>query len=212
MDSAANPPQARVGIDIRPAAYTSLGQLIVALNDPNAGIVYGAQDLPGVILVESEPTDEEPKPSLRIERRKTGIIYEKLGDIFGLVRLGLKRKSRSGASSKAIGADTKSSALNCSADLVEALGKTADPYISGLINDILDSGLSEDLIHCLHSIAVCVPAQQVSSGWRSLAACVKIIRTNSDTLVETPLGCYRRSPAARGISVLGWYPGGSCHL
>jgi hypothetical protein len=164
MDSAANPPQPRVGIDIRPAAYTSLGQLIVALNDPSKGVVYGAQDSPGLILVESEPTDEVPKPSLRIERRKKGIIYEKLGEIFGLVQLGLKRKSRSGASSKAIGADTKSSALNCGADLVEALGETAVPYISGLINDILDSGLSEDLIHCLHSIAVCVPAQSVSSG------------------------------------------------
>jgi FKBP12-rapamycin complex-associated protein len=43
---------------------------------------------------------------------------------------------------------------------VEALGTVADPYTSDLINDMFGSGLSEDLLHCLHSVAVHVPSQQ----------------------------------------------------
>lgn len=158
MKSASSPTQPRVGLDFRPSAYTALGQFILAMKDPETGTVIGAEALP-TMKIRKNLNRKDSEPIHTIEVGKTGIIYDKLAGVFGLVRLGLRRP-RPGSSTRGISTDTRNAALNCGADLVEALGPTADPYILALINDIFESGLSEDLIHCLHAIAVSVPSQQ----------------------------------------------------
>ena len=159
LKCASSPTPPRVGIDLRPSAFTAIGQLVLAMSDSSTGRVIGGDAQPMVKILQNPEKDFSPI----IEVLDTGIIYDKLPEIFALVRRGLDR-SRPNPSSRGANADTRSAALNCGADLVEALGTVADPYIPDLINDMFGSGLSEDLIHCLHAVAVNVPSQQVSSA------------------------------------------------
>jgi hypothetical protein len=46
----------------------------------------------------------------------------------------------------------------------------AEPFLPGLINDMFGSGLSEELIHCLHSISAPMPSQQAEIEDRTLQA------------------------------------------
>lgn len=155
LKSASTPTPPRVGIDLRPTAFTATGQLVLAMSNSATGTVIGGDALPTIKILENPNEDLSPI----IQVSKTGIIYDKLQEIFSLVGRGLQR-SRPNPSSRGVNADTRSAALNCGADLVEALGSVADPYIPDLINDMFASGLCADLIHCLHAVAVCVPSQQ----------------------------------------------------
>lgn len=155
LKSASSPTPPRVGIDLRLTAFTAIGQLVLAMSDSATGTVIGGDALPTIKILENPNEDFSPI----IQVSKTGIIYDKLQEIFALVQRGLAR-SRPYPSSRGVNADTRSAALNCGADLVEALGSVADPYIPDLINDMFASGLSADLIVCLHAVAVCVPSQQ----------------------------------------------------
>jgi len=158
MDSASTHTSSRVGIDLRPSAYTAIGQLIYNMIDLSTGDVIGGSNLP-TIKITQDPSGE-PGAGQIVELRKTGIIYEKLGEIFALVRQGLlPSTSRS---------STLSPALHCAAHLVEALGDLALPYVPDLIDEMFRSGLSTDLIRCLHSIAQCVPSQQTEIEERML--------------------------------------------
>jgi len=157
LKCASTPTPSRVGIDLRPTAFTSIGQLVLAMSNSATGKVIGGDAQPMIKIIQNP--DKEFSPIIEVS--DTGIIYDKLPEIFALVRRGLDR-SRPSTSSRGATADTRSAALNCGADLVEALGTIADPYTSDLINDMFGSGLSEDLIHCLHAVAVYVPSQQVS--------------------------------------------------
>lgn len=160
IQSASNPASPRVGVDIRPAAFTAIGQLILAMSDSTTGGVIGGADMPTVRILRNPDTGDSA-PSHIVQHSETGIIYDKLDEIFAIGRSGLKR-SRPTASSRGASASTRRTALYCCADLVEGLGDMAYPYIDDVLDDMFGSGLSEDLIHCLRLISVCVPSKQVS--------------------------------------------------
>lgn len=157
LKSTATPAPVRVGVAIQPPAYSALGQLIAAMNDPATGRLIGASPSPTVKILNSNSTDPN-SASVIIETSKTGVIYEKLTEIFSLVRKGLRPSGSSGGGGSAT--DTRTPALFCAADLVEALGTMAEPFLPDLINDMFGSGLTEDLIDCLHSISASMPSQQ----------------------------------------------------
>jgi len=92
---------------------------------------------------------------------KPGDIATNLDGMFSLVRSGLARARLSASTRNNLVSfsDTQSQALHCGADIIEALGVHALPYIDTLLNDMFAAGLSEDLIRCLHSIAACVPSK-----------------------------------------------------
>ena len=163
LRSASNPTPSRVGVDIQPRAFAALGQLILAMNDPDTGRLIGGSPSPTVKILNSNSTDPN-SASVIIETSKTGVIYEKLNEIFALVRIGLRRASSSGDG----GSDTRTPALYCASDLVEALETMAEPFLPGLINDMFGSGLSEELIDCLHSISASMPSQQAEIEDRML--------------------------------------------
>jgi serine/threonine-protein kinase mTOR len=144
MHSAATPPGPRVGIDLRPSAFTALGQLMLAMKED--GHVIGGSHLPTIHIRQDENGQI-------VELSKTGIIYRMLPDIFALMHKGLRPPSVRETS-------TVCPALHCAASLVEALGDLALPYIPSLIDEMFQAGLSNDLIQCLQSISACVPAQQ----------------------------------------------------
>ena len=151
IHSASNPTPPRVGVDIRPSAFCAIGHLILAMNSEKE--LIGGSPSPTVTIM-NQP-DVLNKSNLLIQVSKTGIIYKKCGELFELVK-GALRPGKLGTSSS----DIRRTALHCAADLVEALGPLADPYLKELINDMFTSGLSDDLISCLQAIATSVPSQQ----------------------------------------------------
>ncbi|EEC46831.1 predicted protein [Phaeodactylum tricornutum CCAP 1055/1] len=76
----------------------------------------------------------------------------RLEEIFAVVRKGLHAPT----SRSSVG-HTLCPALHCASSLVEALKDLALPYLDGVIDDMFQSGLSIDLIQCLHSIAQSIP-------------------------------------------------------
>lgn len=154
LESASNETSPRVGVDLRPPAFVSLGLLVSAMSDIETGEILGGEALP-TIRIRDDP--EHLGEALLVELSETGVVHEKLDRIFGLVSQGLK--SRSINLHKKV-SDIHSAAFHCAADLVEALGDLALPYIPNLIDDIIRVGLSDDLIQCLHAISECVPEQQ----------------------------------------------------
>lgn len=148
-----NLPQ-RVGLDIRPSAYKSIGLLVLALVDPVTGDVMGGVNTPTVKITDDP---EHPGEQHIVELCERGTIHRKLDEIFGLVSKGLNYRS---PSSSRKSTSIHIAAFHCAADLINALGNIAQPYISGLIDDMFGVGLSNDLIQCLHAIAKCVPEQQ----------------------------------------------------
>lgn len=153
MQSAATPPGPRIGVDLRPAAFASLGRLILAMTDESTGLVIGGSSLPTIKI------SDDPSAIGRghiVELSNSGIIFRKLPEIFSLVRKGLQVVSAVKNSEMS----SVKPALHCAASLVEALGDLALPYVSELINDMFRAGLSNDLILCLQSMAECVPVQQ----------------------------------------------------
>jgi hypothetical protein len=122
--------------------------------DRTTGDVLGGASLPTVKIM-----DDPERPGERhiVELSETGIIYQKLDVIFELVSSGLNYRSPSTLKTTS---EMHIAAFHCAADLVEALGDIALPYITRLINDMFRAGLSNDLIQCLHAIAECVPEQQ----------------------------------------------------
>jgi Domain of unknown function (DUF3385) len=153
IHSASTPPAPRVGVDLRPSAFTALGQLILAMTDDTSGQVIGGSNLPTLKIT------DDPSGSGKgyiVELCQSGIIYTMLSDMFSLVCQGLRLPS----SNKNSEASTVKPALHCAASLVEALGDLALPYIPNLIDVMFEAGLSNDLIWCLQSISMCVPARQ----------------------------------------------------
>jgi serine/threonine-protein kinase mTOR len=155
VKSASNPLPSRVGVDIRPPAFTALGQLICSMNDPISGRLIGGSPSPTVKILNSTSTDPN-SASVIIETSKTGVIFEKLGQMFGLVRSGLRLFS----SGRDGDADVRTAALYTAADLVAALKGMAEPYLQELIDDMFRSGLSKQLIDCLQSISLSMPSLQ----------------------------------------------------
>lgn len=98
LKSASNPTPSRVGIDIRPPAFSALGQLIRAMNDPNTGRLIGGSPSPTVNILNNSIATPSAT-SVIIDTSETGIIYEKLGEMFALVKSGL-RGARPGSVSR----------------------------------------------------------------------------------------------------------------
>jgi hypothetical protein len=154
LASAAAAPPPRVGIDLRPPAYHSLGLLVLAMVDSVTGDVLGGARLPTVKIMDDPARSGEQHI---VQLCETGVIFQNLNEIFELVSKGLKYRSTTSSRQSTI---MHVSAFHCAVDLVEALGDTARPYIDGLIDDMFGAGLSNDLIQCLHAIAECVPERK----------------------------------------------------
>lgn len=190
IESASTPTAPRVGVDVRPSAYQSIGQLILAMMDDETGQVIGSLNAP-TIKISSDPNG--PVSGSIVELKAQGIVYEKLGDIFNLVKAGLKTSHDGpiGSPTSKVSDTTKTSlspVLHCAANLVAALGDLAKPYVSDLIDDMFRAGLSNDLIHCLQSIAQCVPDQQEVIEDRMLqevSICLAGLRDVYDPLSST---------------------------
>ena len=217
LKSAATPTSSRVGIDLRPSAFSSIGLLVLAMADLTTGDVIGGASLPTVKILDDP---ERPGGHLLVELSKVGIIYEKLDRIFGLVCKGLNFSS---SSTRKTASEMHISVFHCAADLVEALGDLALPYITDLISDMFRAGLSNDLIQCLHVIAGCLPDQRSTIEDRLLqevSVCLAGVqsardicdplgpsRVFSSALARPPSGdddmesSIRAGPSTRGVSI-----------
>jgi FKBP12-rapamycin complex-associated protein len=180
IESASTAIAPRVSVDVRPTAFTAIGQLALAMTDEDTGHLIGGSLLPTLKISE----DLEQPGRKVVELSQSGITHEKLGDIFGLVRSGLNPipTSRSGNA-----ASTVTAALYCASHLVEALGDSAIPYLEDLIDKMFQAGLSNDLIQCLHTIAQCIPAQQNEIEDRMLQE-VSLRLAGSRDLYDSSLG------------------------
>ena len=138
IQTASNPPTAKRVIDLRPSAYVALGQLSLAITEPD--------DL-------SAPTVSETRCCLYSD----SALCQRLDEIFSLVRMGLASNS-----SKSFGeVNVTRAALNCGASVVKALGDRSFPYVEDLLDGMYKSGLSDDLIDSLRSVATIIPSKQV---------------------------------------------------
>lgn len=139
MECCSKPPSTRAGADLRPTAYFALGQLVLAVcngNVPESTLQFDNKK------IKSKGSNE---PEVIKYHMKRGDIYANLDKMFRLVQDGLIL--------------VQSEALHCGADLVQALGAHAEPFVASLLNGMFQSGLCEDLICCLHSIAHFVPSE-----------------------------------------------------
>ena len=155
MSAAKTPPPPRSGIDLRPTAYFALGQLALAVCDHESGVHYVPKSTIQFNL--KEPVDvnnnkrtpakaKHDKPRTVSYQMKAGDIYSNIKEMFTLIREGL--------------GTVRTEALHCGADVIEALGEeTVKPYIDGILNNMFHSGLSDDLISCLRSIAGSLPSK-----------------------------------------------------
>ena len=174
--SARNSPPPRTSIDVRPSVFLAIGQLSLAMKDESSIGMIPMSLTSEVSLSKKCPSDTDfsynsdnlengdhsPFQSLsqQILQSKRG-IYARLNEIFELVQLGLRSKmSTIGVNIKDV--DCVSEALHCGADLVEALGETAEKYVVDLVDGMFESGLSEDLIRSLSCIVSRLPSIQVS--------------------------------------------------
>jgi len=151
MDCASTDLTTRTGVDLRPTAYFSLGQLVLA-------VTAGYENLNGTDLIpisslqideddnlDNDSSMERESPKIIKYHMKKGDIHANLDKMFRLVREGL--------------GVIQSESLHCGADLVQALGTHAEPYVMSLLNDMFESGICEDLICCLHAIAHFLPSK-----------------------------------------------------
>eukprot|EP00977_Amphora_coffeiformis_P012913 scaffold3287_cov181-Amphora_coffeaeformis.AAC.2 len=156
--SASTPPAPRVGVDIRPTAFTALGQLVLAMTDEKTGFLIGGADLPTLSLTKDPENPEKTIVTLCAK----GITREKLHEIFALVRKVPSSVPSSLASSSSSGAAANLKMLRaqlyCATDLIQALETRALDYMGDLVEKMFQAGLSNDLIQCLHSIAEFIPS------------------------------------------------------
>ncbi len=149
MDCAAKAPTVRAGVDLRPTAYFALGQLVLAVSEAHGNKGGSIPETTLQIVQngvsEENESSEDQRSNIIKYHMKRGDIFANLDVMFQLVRDGLDI--------------VQSEALHCGADLVQALGSYAEPYVSGLLDDMFQSGLCEDLICCLHAIAYFLPSK-----------------------------------------------------
>ena len=147
MGAAKTEPVPRSGIDLRPTAYFALGQLTLAVCEHENGFNYVPKStLQFDDLDESKNDDIAYTPSRGLPyHMKAGDVYSNIEGIFSLIRDGLET--------------VRTEALHCGADVIEALGEFSEPYIESVLDSMFMSGLSEDLISCLRSIAGSLPSK-----------------------------------------------------
>ena len=136
MESAIKPPPQKVGVDLRPAAFFAIGQLALAMRDPEGeGIIR--------TTIQIRRKSDDPSEKEYIYNSEDGDIYSRLDDIFALVKSEL-HKSRLSAATKPAGgisADTRCEALHCGADLVQALGEHSRDFVPDLLECMFETGM-----------------------------------------------------------------------
>jgi FKBP12-rapamycin complex-associated protein len=192
IDNVSSPASLRDNVDIRPSVYDAIGDLIMAMSDENTGRVIGGSKFPTARFV----NDPENPDICFVELSKRGFIFERLEDIFAVVRKGLHAPT----SRSSVG-HTLCPALHCASRLVEALKDLALPYLDGLIDDMFQSGLSIDLIQCLHSIAQSIPMYKDEIEDRMLQEVSLSLAGNR--VIYNPITAYRaaalRARALRNV-------------
>ena len=161
LASAATPPPQKSGIDLRPKAFLAIGQLALGMSDEEMG--GGDITIPTVRIfekndVKSVAQQEEDTEYHIVEIEEESVFQQRLGDIFNLISNSLKRHR---LTSFGNATNYRSDVLICFSNMVEALGQHASPYVKGIVEDMFRSGLSKNLIGCLHSIAASLPSMQL---------------------------------------------------
>lgn len=153
IDSAVTPPSQKVGVDLRPAAFFAIGQLALAMRDPSGeGIIR--------TTIQLQRKKDNPDEKEYIYGSNDGDIYARLDEIFALVKSELQKSFLTTKQSGGVSADTRSEALHCGADLVQALGEHSRDYVTDLLECMFATGLSRDLILCLRAIASRLPSEK----------------------------------------------------
>jgi len=151
MEAAKTAPAARASVDLRPTAYFALGQLTLAVCEHERGTCYVPKtslqfrNIAGRKNAKGEETSNELEFGKAGYTMKVGDIYENTNEIFSLICDGLKT--------------VRTEALHCGADVIEALGHHSEPHTDNTLDCMFQSGLSEDLISCLKSIAGSLPSK-----------------------------------------------------
>jgi len=140
-------------IDVKSTAFKSIGQLAIAMSDESMG---GGDIMAPSVRITPLGTDI-PFPPINndvdyhlVELKEESDFQERLDKIFSLISYSLKNQHKHRCN------------LGCFANFVEALGIHADPHLMGIVDDMFESGLSEDLIMCLHSIMRSLPSKQLA--------------------------------------------------
>ena len=158
-----SPPSVRSRIDVKPTAFMSIGQLALAMSDEEMG--GGDITIPSVKITKIESSEEKVQDDFDyhiVELKDESDFQERLGDIFRLISDNLKRnRALNTNKSGGVAVISRCDVLGCFANFVEALGVHAAPYVMGIVEDMFASGLSEDLIKCLHSIGRSIPSKQL---------------------------------------------------
>ena len=160
VSASALPPQ-RSGIDLRPKAILAIGQLALGMSDEDMG--GGDITIPTVRIFDKpnpvvKSEDENEVEFHIVEIEDESVFQQRLGDIFNLISESLKRNRLASIGNVA---KYRSDVLICFANMVEALGHHATPYVKGIVEDMFRSGLSRNLIGCLHSVAASLPSMQL---------------------------------------------------
>ena len=177
LTSARTAPPPRASIDIRPSVFLSIGQLALAMKDEEPlGIIptlltkdhsESSVSLLSNGYISGQESSEPLSTSASYSSLPPDVLKSKKGihahldEIFELVQMGLRSKMST------IGSNIKdvnfiSEALHCGADLIEALGETAEKYVVDLVDGMFESGLSDDLIRSLSRIVSRIPSVEVS--------------------------------------------------
>ncbi len=156
IESASSVPPPKSRVDVRPTAFSAIGQLASAMRDEETG---GGDIMgPTVRIMKVNPSFKDEKKTEEIdhyfvELDEISDFNKRINTIFGLISENLQSSNNS-----ALRLDV----LGCFANMVEALGHHASPYVPDLTEDMFRSGLSVPLIQCLHSIAASVPSEQLT--------------------------------------------------
>eukprot|EP00985_Skeletonema_marinoi_P034756 scaffold44750_cov204-Skeletonema_marinoi.AAC.1 len=161
LASASTLPPQRSGIDLRPKAFLAIGQLALGMSDEDMG--GGDITIPTVRIFDKpksvvEAEDGDDMEYHIVELEDESVFKQRLGDIFDLISESLKRNRLASIGNVA---KYRSDVLICFANMVEALGQHATPYVKGIVEDMFRSGLSKNLIGCLHSVAASLPSVQL---------------------------------------------------
>lgn len=147
-------------IDMRPTAFASIGLLYLALR---------YEEMPQVTIMNIDAdgmgSDEGEQYFHCVDLKVESDLHSRMDDIFHMISDNLKGNGIS--NTMPIGACCE--VLGCLANMVEALGDKCSAYIYEIIEDLFESsGLSDNLIKCLRSIAKSLPSKQVDIERRLL--------------------------------------------
>jgi FKBP12-rapamycin complex-associated protein len=162
LHNASTTPHPRAKIDLRRTAYLALGELVLSLRD------QGGTGFPGMTLFitpEREPFDGR---STIVYMTGESDIHLKMSSIFSILRSCLSGNKVTPFRTYGTVLSAVPEALHCCADLVEALGDRSLSFVDSILNDMFESGLSEDLLSSLHSISMSLPSKSASIEKRLL--------------------------------------------